>query len=354
MIRVAFHAVAGPQGGPRTYAVALARALHARGDLQLVVLTDRPDAFPGMRCVELPGLKPWSDHFVVPRILKRLSPDVYHNTKNTLPFRVPCPAVVTIHDLAYVHFPETFTPAARSYIKVHTQLGARRAQKVICVSEHARRDLNVSLDVPDERIQVIHHGIADSFRRESYPTLIGLDKPYFLSVGTIQARKNLDVLVHAVALLRERGRTVSLVVAGRRGWRTRAFDEACKTTDVNLLGTVPDEELPSLYAHSLAFVQPSSYEGFGLTAAEAMACGAPVIAANAGSLPEVVGDAGILVPPRDTEALARALESILDDPAGARARGLTGRKLSQKYTWEKSAELHAQVYEEVAGTLATA
>ena len=114
---------------------------------------------------------------------------------------------------------------------------------------------------------------------------------------------------------------------------------------------VREEDLPALYSHAAVFVQPSSYEGFGLTALEAMACGTPVVAADAGSLPEVVGDAGLLVPPRDVAALADALESVLADP---RDLGERGRVQSEQYTWERSAEHHAAVYQQAAGNLVQA
>ena len=165
-----------------------------------------------------------------------------------------------------------------------------------------------------------------------------------LSVGTIQRRKNLDVLVRAAAQLREAGRDFTLAIAGRRGWKTEEFDRACEQTPVRLLGVVPDESLPVLYRNAAAFVQPSSYEGFGLTALEAMACGAPVIAAEAGSLPEVVGDAGLLVPPRDVDALEEALAKVLDHPGLADEMRVAGRERSNRFTWDQSAAEHVAAY----------
>lgn len=345
MIRLALHVTAGPRGGPRTYGVALAQALAKRGDVDLVVLTDRPDAFPGIPTVRIPRARTWADRVTVPRVLRRLSPDVYHNTKNALPPDLRCPAVVTIHDLAYHHFPETFGPLSRAYLRFHHRDCARRASRVIAVSEHARADVVATLGVPEERVRAVPHGVADAFRRPARPLGLDLEQPYVLSVGTIQARKNLDVLVDAVALLRGRGRGgFGLVVAGRRGWKTRAFDAACRRTPVRRLGLVPDAELPALYGSAAAFVQPSSYEGFGLTVVEAMACGAPVVAAEAGSLPEVTGDAALLVPPRDAEALARALDRVLSDLDLAAELRARGRERAKAFTWERSAGAHVEVY----------
>jgi len=345
VIRVALHVIAGPRGGPRTYGVALAHALDRREDVDLVVLTDRPSVFPGMATVELKGPRPWSDAFGVSRLLRNLRPDVYHNTKNVLPFKLPCPSVVTLHDLAYHHHPETFGILARRYLKWHHERAARDADRIIAVSHHARHDMIETLGLPNDRISVIYHGVGPSFREpRTKPEFGDLAGPYLLSVGTIQRRKNLDVLVRAAAELRAEGRDFTLAIAGRRGWKTEEFDRACRETPVRLLGVVPEGSLPGLYRGAAAFVQPSSYEGFGLTALEAMACGAPVVAADAGSLPEVVGDAGLLVPTRDVAALRGALGKILDHPELAAEMRVAGQQRARRFTWDQSASEHVDAY----------
>jgi len=352
VIRVALHVIAGPRGGPRTYGVALAHALDRRDDVDLVVLTDRPSVFPGMATVLLKGPRPWSDAFGVARLLRDLHPDVYHNTKNVLPFKVSCASVVTLHDLAYHHHPETFGVFSRQYLKWHHERAARHADRIIAVSHHARRDIIDTLDVANDRISVVYHGVGDGFRKHADdPAFPGLAAPYVLSVGTIQRRKNLDVLVRAAAELRNSGRDFTLAIAGRRGWKTDEFDRACKETPVRLLGVVPEGRLPGLYRGAAAFVQPSSYEGFGLTALEAMACGAPVVAADAGSLPEVVGDAGLLVPARDVEALRAALEKVLDHPELAAEMRVAGQDRASRFTWDQSAEEHVAAYRKAAEDL---
>jgi glycosyltransferase involved in cell wall biosynthesis len=348
MIRVALHVVAGPRGGPRTYGVALARALDRRDDVDLVVLTDQPAVFEGMATVRLRGPRPWCDAITAGRVLRDLAPDVYHNTKNVLPLRVPCPSVVTLHDLAYHHHPETFGALSRLYLKWHHEHAARHADRIIAVSHHARRDMIATLGVPAARVDVVYHGVTDEFRSAEKEAFPGLAAPYLLSVGPIQRRKNLDVLVRAAAELRHQGRDFTLAIAGRRGWKTEEFDRACQETPVRLLGVVPEEALPSLYRGAAAFVQPSSYEGFGLTALEAMACGAPVVAAEAGSLPEVVGDAGLLVPARDVGALRGALENILDHPGLAAELSVAGQERASQFTWDQSAAEHVAVYRAAA------
>jgi len=344
VIRVALHVVAGPRGGPRTYGVALAEALAQRDDVDLVVLTDRPEVFGELATIRLRGPRPWCDHVAVPRLLADLKPDVYHNTKNSLPWRVPCASAVTLHDLAYCHHPETFGSLSRLYLKWHHEHAARRADAIVAVSHHARHDIVRTLGVPGERVHVVYHGVDPRFQEQGNGEFTDLAPPYVLSVGTIQRRKNLDVLVEAARELRAAGRDFTLAIAGRRGWKTEEFDRACKRTPVRLLGVVPDESLPSLYRNAAAFVQPSSYEGFGLTALEAMAAGAPVIAAEAGSLPEVVGDAGLLVPPRDVAALQAALAKVLDHPGLADELRVAGRNRSLRFNWQQSAAEHVSAY----------
>ena len=204
-MRVALHVVAGSLGGPRTYGIALARALACRDDLELTVLTDRPEAFPGIRSVKLPRMRPLADHVVTPTVLQRLQPDVYHNTKNALPFVAPCPAVVTVHDLAYHHFPKTFSRAARIYLRAHTVHAVRRASRVVTVSHHARRDLIETLNVPEHKVAVAYNGVAESFR-EAPPTepLADLRRPYVLSVSTIYRYKNFVRLIEAWTQLARR------------------------------------------------------------------------------------------------------------------------------------------------------
>jgi len=345
VIRLALHALAGPRGGPRTYGVALAHALARTGAVDLVVLTDSPEAFGDLPTVRLTGPRPWADHVQVPRILRRLAPHLYHNTKNALPWRLPCPGVVTMHDLAYHHFPETFGTLSRGYLRAVHRDAARRAARVIAVSRHAKQDLVTTLGLAPERVDVIYHGVGEEFHRHARPLAHRAEPPYVLSVGTIQARKNLDVLVQAVALLRRSlGRHVPLRIAGRRGWKTKAFDEAARHVQVDLLDVVPDGDLPALYGDAAVFVQPSSYEGFGLTAAEAMASGAPVVAATGGSLPEVIGDAGLFVPPRDPEALAHAIGRVLGDARLEAQLRLRGRARAREFTWERSAQGHLESY----------
>lgn len=177
---------------------------------------------------------------------------------------------------------------------------------------------------------------------------------FILSVGTIEPRKNLSTLLEAYHTLRQSDPELGLVIAGRRGWRSAGFFQRLQalglTTEVHLLGPVPDADLPALYGAAAVFAYPSLYEGFGLPPLEAMACGTPVVASNTSSLPEVIGDAGLLVAPHDVAGLAASIKMALSNTAlraDLRARGLMQ---AVRFTWEAAARATLQVYQRVRGS----
>ncbi|MEW6273147.1 MAG: glycosyltransferase family 1 protein, partial [Thermodesulfobacteriota bacterium] len=334
-LHVAIGAVVGVTGGPATYAVELVHALCALGDeprLELTVLSDRPELFRdlgGVRLVEIPlpspWRQPWWDNVAVPWRLRALVPDVYHGTKHALPLlAVPARTaqVVTIHDLAVLAEPETFARAQRLQLLVHLRHAARVAERVICVSRHAAGDVHARLGVAPERIAVVPHGVsgrfrpfADPRRREAVRRAYGAGDGFLVSfVGTAQPRKRVEVAVEAVARLRADGVPVVLVVAGRRrpGYTAPWLEEP--PPFLHLAGELDGERLVELYGASDVMVSPSSFEGFGLTFIEAMSCGCPVVGVAATSVPEVVGDGGILVERPDAALVATALARLLGDP----------------------------------------
>lgn len=363
-LHVAIGAVLGTTGGPATYARELVAAIDALGeeDLELTVLADRPDLLGPLartRVVEVPLRSPWAqplwDNLAIPAQLRRLRPDVYHGTKHALPL-VGMPrstfAVVTIHDLAVKAEPETFARAQRLQLDVHLRHAARRADRVICVSRHAAEDVERGLGIAAERIRVVHHGISPRFapiddaaerrriRRRWVP-----DGAYLVSfVGTAQPRKRVEVAVEAVDLLRREGMPVVLVVAGRR---RPGFEPSWMSSPppcVRLAGELSDEELVQLYAVSDVMVSPSSFEGFGFTFVEAMACGCPVIGVDATSVPEVVGDGGLLVERPDTPLVARALARLLRDPEERAALAARARARAREFSWESAARRTLEAY----------
>jgi glycosyltransferase involved in cell wall biosynthesis len=353
-MHVALGALCGVTGGPSTYALRLAEALAARGDLRLTVLTDRPERFPRAQAVEVKGggglgRIPWQ-HVRLPRALRALEPDLYHDTKNALPLRLSVPGVVTVHDLAHLRCPETFGFASRLFLLLSTADAVRRARIVVVPSESTARDLAELLPASAGKVRVVPHGIAPL----PGPTPASLDRmrarvggPFVLHVGTIQARKNVDLLVRAVRQLRAAGLPHRLVLAGRRGWKGEAaFAEIARDDTALWLGETTPDDLAALYALADAFCSPSGYEGFGFTVAEAMAAGVPVVASRNSSLPEVVGDAGVLLDALTPEAIAEALRPLLEDPGRRRALCAAGKARAAAFSWERAAEATAKAYRE--------
>jgi glycosyltransferase involved in cell wall biosynthesis len=366
---VALGVVAGTVGGPRSYGLGLVRALAAEFPRdEWFVLTDRPadfDGIPlaGIERVPLPAkaLRPAVEGALVPRMLRRLAPEVYHGTKHSLPPRAPCPCVATIHDLAFFVLPRTFPRASGLWLRAEARAAARRARLLAVPSGHTKKDVVAILEVDPDRVAVVPNGVAAEFRRPvpaaevaRVRRALGLPDRFVLCVGTLQPRKNPGVLLRAFASLRRSGAAagVGLVFAGRKGWMAGPFLRALKkegpALDARWIEELPDRDLPALLAAAEVFASPSSYEGFGLSTAEAMAVGPPVVAGDSSAVPEVVGDAGLLVPPGDEEALARALGRLLGDPAERRRLGEAGRRRAARFTWEAAARGMREVYARAA------
>lgn len=362
---MALYAVTGTQGGPRTYAMCLLRALVGLGGGDAYTLvSEEADPAPGLAGVRtlhvpvpLKALRPLVEATTLPRAARKLGCDVFHGTKQTLPGGLPGAGVVTVHDLAPMILPATFPRGAGAWLRRSTQAAVRRAGLVIADSQTTARDLRQILEVPPERIRVIPLGVEPRFLGPHDPSRVadarrrhGLPEAYVACIGTIQPRKNVDVVLDAVSLLRGRGRGLPpLVVAGRTGWMSEEVVRRAKASPgVIHLGEVSDEDLPLLYAGASLFVSPSSYEGFGLAVAEAMAAGVAVIAGSGSASDEVVGDAGVLVAPRDAAALADAMDSLLRDEARRRALAAAGRARIAQFTWEATARATREVYREAA------
>jgi glycosyltransferase involved in cell wall biosynthesis len=294
--------------------------------------------------------------------LRRSPVDVLHVQFTSPPFS-PCPVVVSIHDLSFEHLPQTFKWRSRKQLRITVRRSAREASQVIALSEHTRKDIISTYCIPPEKVTVIPLAAAAHFRpirndeelqrvRQTY----GIEGEYILSVGAIQPRKNLSRLVAAYSRLRRatpEGNLPKLVLAGKCAWlyeeTLRTIKELQVSDSVILTGYVPESDLPVLYSGALCFVYPSYFEGFGLPPLEAMKCGVPVIVGNRTSLPEVVGDAAILVDPFDADAIAGAMDKLISDSnlrAELAARGLARAKL---FDWRETARQTLTVYQRAAG-----
>lgn len=283
--------------------------------------------------------------------------DLFHSPDFTLPPAPGVPSVVTVHDLAFLAVPETAYPTLRAYLEEVVPRSLRRAAKVIAVSECTRQDLVERLGVPMERITVVHEGVSSVFR-ETAPAAsdqevlsrLRVSRPFVLGVGTIQPRKNYARLVEAFAAIWPRHQELSLVIAGSRGWMDEpvfaAIENLGLRDKVHIVGP-GDEDLAALYRSCAVMAYPSLYEGFGIPPLEAMACGAPVICSNTSSLPEVVGDAAVMVDPSSTEQLAAALIRVLEDPELSARLRERGHERARLFTWERAAAETVGVYEDV-------
>jgi glycosyltransferase involved in cell wall biosynthesis len=270
----------------------------------------------------------------------------------------PCPTVVTVFDLSFLLYPAAFKATNRCYLRLMTRISTRRAGHVIAISECTRQAVIAKLGIPADRVQTIYCGVDPSFRplssaeAKAFRQQKGLPERFILFLGTIEPRKNVSRLVEAFAMLRvaytQAASPPHLVIAGGRGWLSdpvfARIEELGVQDRVHVVGYVPEEEKRLWYGASTCFCYPSLYEGFGLPPLEAMACGIPVIASNVSSLPEVVGEAGLTVPPQDSRALSKALSRALED-AGLRAElSQKGLARAQQFSWAESARQTAAVY----------
>ncbi len=257
---------------------------------------------------------------------------------------------ITIHDLSFLRHPETFPHQLREYLTAAVPRSAQRADHILTDSECTRQDVVDLLALDPECVTALPLGVSTHFGPIAHPDLETGERnhlehqyaigtvPYILAVGTIQPRKNYPRLIKAIDLLREQF-SVELVIAGQPAWMAEeTLSAARKRNYVRLLGFVKDEDLPTLYRQADVFVFPSLYEGFGLPPLEAMACGTPVVASSSSSIPEAVGDAGVLVDPLDVTALAEALQQVLTDTALRSQLRERGLRRAATFSWRRTAQ----------------
>ncbi|MGB6836286.1 MAG: glycosyltransferase family 1 protein [Dehalococcoidia bacterium] len=373
-MRIAIDATAIPRlmAGAGVYTYQLVRALAAlEADHDYVVFA-HSDAFdelarqrPRLRVVHVRARSRaerllW-EQLLLPGQLRRLGIDVLHSPHHTTPaLPLPCPRVVTLHDVTFFLLPQRYPPTRRLYFQAITRAAARLAQAIITPSDAVKRDVVRVLGVPQERITAIAEAPAPEFAPLEDADALGrirwrykLPSRYILSVGNLEPGKNRGRLIAAYGRLRERGLQHHLVIAGQRAWRYEndlALVRRLRLDDVvHFLGYVDGADMPGLYSGADLLAFPSLYEGFGLPVLEAMACGTPVVTSSVSALPEVAGDAALLVDPKDVVALTEAMERALADEAlraDLRARGL---KRAGEFSWDKAAQKTVRVYEAVAG-----
>jgi glycosyltransferase involved in cell wall biosynthesis len=318
--------------------------------------TDIAGLLPDSGAVEarfIPFPRLWTHVRLSWELLRRPRPDVLFVPAHVLPVVHPLRSVVTVHDLGYRHFPQAHAAGQRLYLDWSTRFSARRSSLVMADSQATRRDLLRFYDIPDGKIRVVYPG-RDERLGPTDPGPVraryGLPDRYVLHVGTLQPRKNLVRLIEATARLSQQMPDLRLVLAGRAGWLAEPILAQARAHGdlVRLLDYVPDEDLAGLYSGAAVFAFPSLYEGFGFPVLEAMACGTPVVCANTSSLPELAGEAALLVDPGDVDALAAALGRVLADRDLRESLVDRGRQQVRLFSWERTAKEALAVLEEAA------
>lgn len=305
-----------------------------------------------------PGRILW-EQCIAPIAARREHLDVLFCPVNVVPVAALAPSVVTVHDLAFIAYPEAYHASKRRYLSLMTRLSVRRARRVIAVSAHTKDDLVHHFGVAPAKVTVIPNAMDSRFHPASdlaavarFKTDHHLPERCILFVGTVEPRKNLQRLIEAFARLGRAEQDVTLVIVGASGWMTSNLAPVVRrhelTDRVLFTGYVPDDELPRWYQAATVFCYPSLYEGFGLPVLEAMACGTPVVASNASSIPEVAGDAAVLVNPTDVAALSGALQTLLADAPRRAEMRRAGIERARDYSWERTASATYAVLAEAA------
>jgi glycosyltransferase involved in cell wall biosynthesis len=288
--------------------------------------------------------------------------DLFHSPDFVLPFVGRTPALLTVHDLSFLRVPQYFVPGFRDYLEESVSRGVSRAQYILADSESTLSDLVDLMGVSREKISVVYPGVERRFSRIEDAQVLArvaerysLPQRFVLGLSTLQPRKNFEGLIEAFRILlagaseQQEIADLHLVICGGHGWMWEELEGIVAQHGlgdrIHFSGFVHDEDLPALYSLAAVFAFPSWYEGFGLPVLEAMACGTPVVAANNSSLPEVVGDGGLMVDAANPEELAGALHRILADQSLREDLVAAGKAHATRYTWDDAAASLLSIYE---------
>lgn len=294
------------------------------------------------------------DQIILPRVALKEKVDILHQPAFSAPIFYPKKLVVTVHDVIAVLFPRDIPLGARLYFGRWMPFSYRRADKIIAVSHHTKKDLVKHLELPPQKIIVIYEAAGEKFKKlprvqvETIKKKYQTGSNYILTVGTLSPRKNLDFLIKVFARVRAKFTNVNLLITGKWGWYYEGLFSLAKKLGIDnkviFTGYVNDDDLPALYNGAMAFVFPSIYEGFGLPPLEAMACGTPVVASSTSCIPEIVGEGGILLPFKEKEWVS-TLSRLLKSPPLREKFSRLGRKQARKFSWQETARQTIKVYE---------
>ncbi|MEM9951574.1 MAG: glycosyltransferase family 1 protein [Chloroflexota bacterium] len=309
-----------------------------------------PSLFPQSEFVKqhiIPFPRLWT-HLRFASAIWGLRPDVTFVPAHTLPYYFAGNAVVTVHDLGYKYFPDAHEPSQLRYLDWSTSHSANRATLILADSEATATDLQKFYDVPESKIEVVYPGVDAPFDKRGWEIYSKYQIPlsYFIFIGTLQPRKNIERIVQAFAMWQRANpeKDVGLVLAGKQGW---LYDEAwiVGVENVHCIGYIDEEDKGALIRQAHALVFPSLYEGFGFPVIESMHMGTPVIASNTSSLPELVGDAGILVNPESVKEIAASLDLVTENDLLRRKLSVKGMMQVKEFTWERAAQQTMAVLE---------
>lgn len=289
-------------------------------------------------------------------------PDVFFTPSHYAPRFSPVPTAIAIMDVAYLKFPNLFNEKDLYQLKNWTAYSVRNAKKIFTISNSSRDDILKEYHLAKDKVVVTYPGLKENlvslqpmvYGMEQLQSKFGISKHYFLFVGTLQPRKNITRLIEAFAKLteKEKNNDLQLIIVGKKGWQYEEILSAPGkfgvTQSVKFLDFVSDEELKVLYAHAIAYVLPSLYEGFGLPILEAYQNNCPVITSNVSSLPEAAGDGALYVDPEKVEDITKAMKKLLDDKTLRKKLIENGKKQLQKFSWEETAKETLSVLEQIA------
>jgi glycosyltransferase involved in cell wall biosynthesis len=307
--------------------------------------------------------KKWKWHFKALKDILAQKVDLFFApTSYIIPALAPkdLPVIITVHDLVAFLFPSTHNSKAVFIERLTLKKAIKKARHIFTVSENTKKDLLHRFHYPKDQIQVVACACADFFKvppnageLEAFKKKFNLPQNFILAVGTLEPRKNFSTLIKSFVLIKRKFPDYKLVIVGKKGWKYRLIFEALKhyrlEKEVIFPGYLENHELQKMYVTAKVFVFPSLYEGFGIPPLEAMACGCPVVSSNVASLPEVVGDAGLLIDPKSAHKLADAVISLLENDQVRQMLIERGKKQSKKFSWQHSARVALEVFERVKG-----
>ena len=290
----------------------------------------------------------WFEHSL-PSALKKHQPDVFYSTDGYNSLKLNCPSVMVTHDLAHIHYPNEIPFLVKKYYQTYVPKYLKKSNQVISVSNATKEDIIKQYQISSEKISVVHNGNRDGFfkiekeQKKAIRIKYSQGCKYFFYLGAVHPRKNLERLILAFDLFKQNKDTdVKLLIGGRLAWQTDRvrgiFKQSVHKNDINFLGFIPEEDLPKIMGAALAMVYVSLFEGFGLPILEAMYAEVPVITSNVSAMPEVAGDAALLVDPQSVGEIVLAMEKIYEKKSLRKKLVETGKIQRELFNWDHAAE----------------